>query len=129
MSYLIELVVEHIFVVRQRDDKLHDQLSSPRDDCPTRPPVGVLPADAVVLLVHADDVGCDFALAVGAGDDAVQVLDHAQAVTAELEVVRAVPEAAVAEVERLLAVEGCARVGVGDSLENVSAVKSKSLEK
>ena len=117
---LVELVREHVLVVRERDDELHDQFPSARHDRAARAPVRVLPVDPVVLLVDADDVGRFLAFPVRAHDHAVQVLDHAQAVAAELEVVGAVAEAAVAEVEGLLAVEWGARVRVGDRLTHIS---------
>lgn len=125
MSYLIELVVEHILVIRQRDDELHNQLSSPCHHGASSPPIGVLPADAIVLLMDANDIRSDFALAIRAGDHTVEVLDHAETVAAELQIVSAVPEAAVAEIEGLLAVEGGARVSVGDGLPLTLAMDSQ----
>lgn len=82
MAYLVEFVVEDVLVVGKGDDELNNQLSSSGHDGTSGPPVGVLPADAVVLLVDADDVGCDLSLAVRSRHDTVKVFNHAQAIAA-----------------------------------------------
>ena len=117
ITYLIELVIKNVFVVGESDDELYHQLSSPCHDCTVCTPVRVFPPDTVVLLMNADHIWSDFALAIGASHDAVKILDHAKTVAAQLQVVRAVTKATVTKVEGLLAVEWVARVCVWDSLE------------
>lgn len=48
---LVELVVEDVFVVGQRDDELDDKLTISCNDSSTCTPIGMLPSDAVILLV------------------------------------------------------------------------------
>jgi hypothetical protein len=102
---LVEFEGEHVFVVGKRDDELNDEFAAASHNSAPGSPVRVLPVDPVVLFVDADDVWCLLASAVRADDHAVEIFDHAEAVTAELEVIGAVPETAVAEVEGLFAVE------------------------
>jgi hypothetical protein len=66
--------IKYVFIVGERDDELHHKFSAARNDRSTGPPICVLPVDAVVLLVQADDIRCYFAAAVSANDDAVEVL-------------------------------------------------------
>lgn len=42
-------------------------------DSTHRPPICVLPADAIVLLVQADNVRCEFDLAVARHEDTVKI--------------------------------------------------------
>ena len=54
---LIELVGENVLVVGQCDDELHYQLAAACDYRPSSSPVGVFPADAVVLLMKEITLG------------------------------------------------------------------------
>ena len=121
---LVELESEDVFVVGESDDELNDKFTATRDDCPAGPPVRVLPVDAVVLFMNTDNVWCFLTLAIGTYDHAVEVLDDAQAVTAELQIVRAVAEATVAEVEGLLAMEGCSWICVWDGLVLLASIRA-----
>ena len=71
--------------------------------CVRQTAVGVLPADAMVLLVHADGVFDRERFTSAGGEVAVEVLDDAQAVAAQRERVGAVAHAVLARVERVLA--------------------------
>lgn len=73
----------------------------------------MLPVDAVVLFMNADDIRRFLAFPIRANDDAVEVFDYAETVAAKLKIVGTVTKTAVAKVEGLFAVEGRARVGVG----------------
>jgi hypothetical protein len=84
----------------------------------------VFPVDAVVLFVDADDVWRLLALAVRADDHAVKILDDSQAVAAELQVVGAVAETTVTEVEGLFAVEWRPWICIWDGLLLLAAVES-----
>ena len=84
---------------------LDDQLTSTRYDCAACSPVRVLPVDAVILLMNADNVRSFLAVPIGSNDHTIQVLDHSQAIAPKLKIVGAVAETAVAEVEGLFAVE------------------------
>jgi hypothetical protein len=66
----------------------------------------MLPADAIVLLVQADNIRVDFRLAVRTDNNRIEILNHAETVAAQREVVGAVTGASIAEVEGLLAVKG-----------------------
>lgn len=121
MTHLIKLVVEHILIVRKCNDELDDQFSSPSDDGTAGPPVGVLPADAIVLLMDTDNVRSEFTTSVWPSDDAVEIFDHSETITAQLQVVRAVPEATVAEVEGLFTMERRTGISVGHGLSTMLA--------
>lgn len=53
----VELVGEDVLVVGEGDDELDYKFSASGDYRSASAPVGVLPFDAVVLLVETDDVG------------------------------------------------------------------------
>lgn len=53
---LVELVGKDVFIVGQSDDELNNELAASSHDGPAGSPVGVLPVDAVILLVQADDL-------------------------------------------------------------------------
>ena len=65
----------------QRDNVLHDQFAFASHDCSPSSPVGMLPVDAIVLFVDADDIWCFLALAIGAYNNAVEIFDHSQTIT------------------------------------------------
>jgi hypothetical protein len=75
---LVQLVVENVLVVGEGDDELDHEFAVARDDRSAGAPVGVLPSDSVVLLVHADHVGMGFGLAVGTDGSGVEVLIFGQ---------------------------------------------------
>ena len=74
---LVELESEDVFVVGESDDELNDKFTATRDDCPAGPPVRVLPVDAVVLFVDANDIWCLLALAIWTDNHAVEILNDA----------------------------------------------------
>ncbi|KAI6749792.1 hypothetical protein HG531_007057 [Fusarium graminearum] len=55
---LVELVVEDVLVVGEGDDELDNQLASAGNNGSASAPIGVLPADTVVLLMETDCVLC-----------------------------------------------------------------------
>lgn len=120
---LIELEGKDIFVICKRDDELHDKFASAGDDCSSSPPVGVLPIDAVVLFVDTDYVWCLLSRAISSDNNTVKILDHAQAVTAELQVICAMAKTTIAKVESLLAVERCSWICIRYAL--LSSVSRK----
>ena len=61
--------------------------------------VGVFPADAGVLFVHADDVFHGGGLAFVVGEDGTEVVDGAETVAAELQVVGHDSCSGISEVE------------------------------
>lgn len=71
---LIELEGKDVLVVRECDDKLDDQLAAASGNGTAGAPVGVFPADAVVLLVQADDIMGGNTRAVGFGQNAIKIL-------------------------------------------------------
>lgn len=71
---LVELVRKDVFVVGQSDNELDDEFSRSRYNSTAGTPIGVLPSDAIVLLVETDDIGADLGITVGSRDDSVKVL-------------------------------------------------------
>lgn len=71
---LVEDERKDVLVVGEGEDVLDDELAAAGDDGAAGAPVGVLPADAVVLLVQADDVFGLGGRAVRVGEQAVKVL-------------------------------------------------------
>ena len=94
----VEVPVEAVVVVADRGEVRHDE-SSGAAHIGTDPGLRVLPEDAVVLLVHADDVGDLHGMTLIVGDIAVEVADHPEAVAAQFEVVRVLAELVLARVE------------------------------
>lgn len=115
---LVELVSKDILVVSQGEDELHDQLSVTGDDRVAGAPVGVLPADAVVLLMKADGVGQSLGGAIRLGDDRVEVFNDPKAVAAEGEIVGHVTAADISEIKSLLAMKGRPGISIRDRLES-----------
>ena len=66
--------IEHILVVCKSDDELDHKLTTPTDHRATSSPIGMLPIDAVVLLMNTDDVGCASCLTVCANDNTIEIL-------------------------------------------------------
>jgi len=81
----IEVPVEAVVVVADRGEEGEHHAPLPPGLGRARPEVGVLPEDAVVLLVQTDGVGEGLRCAGLVGDDGVQIGDVAEAVAAELE--------------------------------------------
>ena len=80
-----QVPVERVLVVRDRGDEGDDEFAVAPDLGGALAEVEVLPQDAVVFFVHADRVLDRHRVAVAIGGDPIEVLDLAQAVTAELE--------------------------------------------
>ena len=74
---LVEFVGEDVLVVCQSDDELHYELTATSNHCSTGSPVSVLPVDAIILFMNANDVGCCLTLAVWADNNTVEILDNA----------------------------------------------------
>lgn len=111
---LVEDEGEDVLVVADRQDRLEDELAVADDDGAVGAVVGVLPEETRVLLVDADDVGGVDGLAFGVAENRGDVVDTAEAVAAELEVVGCQTSTDVTQVKGTLAVERVARVTVRD---------------
>lgn len=111
---MVEDEGEDVLVVRDGDDGLDDELAVAHDGGAAGAVVGVFPPDAVVLLVDADDVVHWEGVAGGVVQDRADVVDGAEAVASEFEVVGHDARAGVAEVEGGFLVVGVPGVGVGD---------------
>ena len=61
-------------VVRQSNYELNHELAASSHNSTASSPVGVLPADAIILLVEADDVRVVFDLTIGLNQGAAEVL-------------------------------------------------------
>lgn len=66
--------VKYVFVVGEGDDELYDELSSAGRHGTASHPVGVLPADTVVLLVETDDLGSLLSFASSVNENAIEIL-------------------------------------------------------
>ena len=136
LTGLVEDPGEDVLVVCDGDDLLEDELTLAHDRGVLGAVVGVLPLDALVNLVDADGVWLLDGLAVEADAPTAEILDHAETVAADLagglagvrlesekkrqdkrltsQVVRGDAGADVAQIKGTLAVDGVARVAVGD---------------
>lgn len=96
-------------------------------------PVGMLPGDAVVLLMQTDNIGADCCCAIALGFDGIEILelsqvnveeksrrskylDVTQAVASKLKVVGAYSGSSISEIKGLLPLEWSPRVCVWDGL-------------
>jgi hypothetical protein len=77
--------------------------------------IAYLPANPLILLMKTHDIRSYPWFSVGSDNDAIKVLDYAQAVTTERKIVSAVSSASVTEIEGLFAVERRSGVGVRHS--------------
>lgn len=114
LTRLVEHEGHDVFVVGDGDDGLDDEFSAADDGCFAGAVVGVLPADAGVLLVDTDYVLHGHWLPLVARYDSAQVVDRAQAVAAQFQVVRHGARTGVAEIKGRFLVERCPGVTVGD---------------
>lgn len=112
---LVELVGEDVFVVGQGDDELDHQDTAASYDCAASAPVGVLPANTLILLMQADNVGVDLALTIIVDNDSVEVFNNTKTVTSERKIVGAISGATITKVKGLLSLEGRTSICVGDS--------------
>lgn len=75
-SSLVELEVEDVFVVGKGDDELDNQFSAASNDSSTGSPVGMLPVDAIILLMKTDDILGDLGLTLVINKYTIKVLEH-----------------------------------------------------
>ena len=104
VAVLVEVPKEAILVVADCRDEGDHQASGAAHLGLASAPVGVLPEDAEVLLVQADGVGNLDGFTTAVVQHSVEVVDLAQAVTAQRERVGQRPDACLADVEGVLAV-------------------------
>ena len=109
---LVEHEGEDVFVVGDGDDALDDELAVAHDGGSAGAVVGVLPADAGVLFVHAHDVlhGRGFSFVVR--EDGAEVVDRAETVAAKFQVVGHYSCSGISEVEGCFSVERRSWIGV-----------------
>ena len=111
---LVEHEGEDVLVIGDGDDGLDDELAVAGNGGAAGAVICVFPANAVVLFVDAYDVFHRHGLTGGVRKDGAEVVDGAQAVTAEFEIVGHDAGAGVAKVEGGFFVERVAGVGVRD---------------
>lgn len=75
-SSLVELEVEDVFVVGKGDDELDNQFSAASNDSSTGSPVGMLPIDAIILLMKTDNILGDLGLTLVINKYTIKVLKH-----------------------------------------------------
>ena len=114
LAGLVEDEGEDVLVVGDGDDGLDYELTVAHDGGAPGAVVGVLPPDAAVLLVDADYVVHGQGLAGGVVQDRADIVDGAEAVASELEVVCHDTGSGIAKIEGRLLVIGVAGVGVWD---------------
>jgi hypothetical protein len=73
---LVKLKVEDVFVVGKGDDELDNQFSAASNDSSTGSPVGMLPIDAIILLMKTDDILSDLGLTLVINKYTIKVLEH-----------------------------------------------------
>ncbi len=103
-----------VFIVGDRDDGLYDELAVTGHGGAAGAIVCVLPTDAVVLFMDADDIFHGHGLALGVREDGTEVVDRPKTVAAEFQVVGHYAGAGVTKVKGGLFVEWATGVGVGD---------------
>jgi hypothetical protein len=114
LASLVEHECEDVLVVGDGDDGLEDELAVADHGGAAGTVVGVLPADAVILLMDADDVGHLEWIALRVVENGREVLDAAETIASELEVVSHDACAAVTKIESCLLVEWVAWISVWD---------------
>ncbi len=108
---------------------MNDKLAVAGDGGAAGAVIRVFPADAVILFVDANDVLHGHGLAVGIRENGAKVVDGAQAVTAEFEIIGHHTCTGVTKIKGCFLVERGTGVGVGDvhvgkgeTVEEASAV-------
>lgn len=126
---------EDVLVVSHSRGALDDELAVSNDGRLVVAEVGVLPSDAIVNLVHADDIRHDDGLAVAGNPDAAEVGNVAETIAAQAQTVGREAKARVAQIKRLLPVVRRARIAVGNrhlahrnTVEERSAVVAHIME-
>ncbi len=112
LAGLIEHKGHDIFVVRDSDNGLDDEFAVAYYSSTTGVVVGVLPTYARILLMNAHDVFHWQGFAMFIVQDCVQIVDGAEAVTTELEIISRNASAHIAEVEGCFSVEWGPRISV-----------------
>ena len=99
ISRLVEHESEDVFVVRDGDDGLNYKLSVPYNSSPSCSVVGVLPADASILLVNAHHILHGRWLSFVIRQDSTEIVDGTKTIAAQLQIVGHHPCASISEVE------------------------------
>ena len=113
LAGLVEHESQDVLVVGHGDDALHNKLSVSDDDRSAGPIVGMFEPNASILLVHANGILQFKRLALLVGDETVDVVNRAEAVTTKFEVVCHDACTRVSKVKGRLLVEWMSRVSVG----------------
>lgn len=114
LSSLVELKSEDVLVVGNSDDALDDKLTVSCNGSSASSVVCVLPEDAIILFVNADSVGHGLRFALVIRELAGEVVDRAETITAQLEIVGCEASASISEVESRLLVEWVAGICIRD---------------
>ena len=106
--------VEAVIVIADRREEADDEPARAARLEHAGAEVEMLPQDAVILLVQADGVAHEEGLAMVVRHGDVEIADMAEAIAAELELVRELAEAVFAGVEGALPVMVGGRVRIGN---------------
>jgi len=113
LACLVEHESKDVLVVRNGDDGLKDQLSVSDQGRSPSSVIDVLPTNSCILLVHTNRVLHWYSFSLAVRKHGTEVVDRAQAVAAELEIVRHDTSTGIAQVESSLLMERMPWVSVG----------------
>lgn len=99
-----------LLVVANSGDHLQDELAVADNSRGAGAVVRVLVLKTIVLFVHADDVLEVHWSAFGIGPISIEILDMAEAITSQRQLVRCDAESNVTNIEGLLTMVGCAGI-------------------
>lgn len=114
LAGLVEYESHDVFVVGNSDDRLHNEFSTSHYPCYACTVVRMLPADAGVLLMDADDIFHWLNVTLVSREDSAEIVDGTKAVAAELQIVSHGAGTSITEVKGRFLVERRSRISVGD---------------
>ena len=112
LSSLIEHECHDIFVVSNSDNRLDHKLPTSRYSCSAGAIIGVLPTNAGILLVNADNILHWHSITRVSREDRAQVMDCSKTIASELQVVSHGTCTGVTQVEGCFLMEWWSRVGI-----------------
>src|SRR5438874_4510138 len=114
-AVLVQIPEKAVVIVPDRREKREHQTTRAPGLHLVRPPVRVLPQNAIVLLVHAHGIWQRYCLAPSIGHDGVKIVNVAQAIAAQPQGVRQHPKAVLTLVKHILAIMGWGRISIGNN--------------
>ena len=114
LAGLIEDEGHNVFVVGDGDDGLDNKFAAANDCCVTSTVIGVLPTDAGILLMDANDIWHWHWFTFVSRKNGIQIVNRAQAITAELEIVCHGSSPSITKIKSCLSMKRRPRVRIGN---------------